>query len=116
MQLIRIEAPNGIGIFMNSEYPYLDDISPYAGAKHMNFKEPYDDGLNLNKYNKNWFCGYKNITEFNQWLTKDDILSIINCGYNIFLIDVEEYQIGSEQIIYTKESIISKININNLFQ
>ncbi len=116
MQLIRIEAPNGIGIFMNSEYPYLDDISPYAGAKHMNFKEPYDDGLNLMLYGYKWFCGYKTIEQLKEWLRADEIKTLLNNEYNIFLIDAKQFQIGYHQIIYTKESIVSKININNLFQ
>ncbi len=116
MQLVRIEAPNGIGMFINDDYKSLGSLCYDALSRHRLFNVPSADGLNLMLYGYKWFCGYKTIEQLKEWLRADEIKTLLNNEYNIFLIDAKQFQIGYHQIIYTKESIVSKININNLFQ
>ncbi len=115
MQLVRIEAPNGIGMFTNEDYNSLGALCYNALARHTKFNNPFCDGLDINLYDLKWFCGYKTLEQLKEWLTIEEIKILLSNEYNIYLIDAQQFQIGEHQIIFTKESITSKININDLF-
>lgn len=132
MLVIRIEGPNGRGIFRqnisdNDYYydnmydeslalPNLDVIDIDAYWRHGSFLTPRQDDIDMTLHEKQWFCGYKSVEQLKQWLLPKEIVKLINAGYTVFLLEVSEYQIGKKyQIAYTKESIIDKTNINSLF-
>lgn len=50
-----------------------------------------------------------------QWIYKDEFQLILDEGYKIYLLEVLEYQEGRDQIIYTKQSIVTKVDISSLF-
>lgn len=45
-----------------------------------------------------------------------ELKEIVAEGYKILMLEVEEFQVGEKQIIYTKESITSSKLINDLFK
>lgn len=132
MQVIRIEHKESEnGIFMHkTEWGYFAmTVLPTLFRKHCSeFPVPNQESnvmflkngmkpkkLELYKDNKIWFCAYKTIEQLQEWFTKYQITTIIQHGFNIWLLEVSEFQEGNYQILYTKESIISKQKINSLF-
>jgi hypothetical protein len=72
------------------------------------------DGLNLRKNNKVWFCAYKAKKDLLFWVNLEDLKYVVNTlNMKIFKITVKEYQIGKDQAIYLKESILKKEDITN---
>lgn len=125
--IIRIEYPlDGLGIFTTylganfnhdkREIRPIDEFCREAYIRHREFNDPFQDKLNLKKDNKNWFCSYKSIEQLQQWIKPEELKTIIEEGYKVFMLDVFEYQEGKDQIIYTKDSIQSSKNITSLFK
>ena len=120
--IIRIERPDGIGMFRN-EVAVLNIIELIDLAKrHGNGKFPipyYDKNLNIiscYKDDKEWFCAYKSIEQLQQWVKPNEFKYLFNYSYKVLLLDVTEYQEGEYQILYTKESILNRKDISNLFK
>lgn len=123
--IIRIEyIPDGIGVFMTflsgtgikRDVRPLDEFCESAYTRHLNFNCPFEDGLDIKKYGKEWFCAYKSIEQLQEWITPKELKLIISEGYTVLMLDVYEYQEGKDQIIYTKESITSYKDITCLFE
>ena len=129
MKCIRIEGPNGRGIFRQKkgifdyyqedvvdELPCLSEISLTASKRHNDFNTPEEDGVDMERGNKYWKCAYKTVEQLQSWLSSEEIVLIIETGYDIYLLEVTEFQIGRKhQIVYTVDTIIEKTNINSLF-
>lgn len=116
MLVVRVQNRNtGIGMFhthgLLMTTKGLKNISP----RHRDFNTPDEDGLDVRLYGKEWFCSYKSIEQFQQWVMLDEVRILIKKGFDILLLDVEEYQIGEHQVIFTKQSITSTKVINELF-
>ena len=73
--------------------------------RHINFNSPEEDRLDIRKDNKLWYCAYKSIEQLQEWIKPKELKDLIANGYVIKLLDVDEYQYGRDQIIYTKQSI-----------
>ena len=124
IQIIRIEHPSdGYGIFRskcteddkgNKELSTLFFIlsDRHGDGK---FKTPHKDNLDLWKDNKQWFCAYKTIEQLIEWITLEEIKLIIKHGFSVLLLEVTEYQEGTDQVIFTKEGIQDSRNLNDLF-
>lgn len=126
-QVIRIEYTDGYGLFLRCYVNKdLDDIGdrhysckklfPSILDRHKSFNRPNDDGLDLRLDDKIWYCGYKNVEQLQLWITSEELKSIIEYGFRILLLDVNEYQEGRDQIIYTKKNIINSKDISELFK
>ena len=120
IQVVRIEHnETGYGIFLSKNgYSFnCNRLSCYNSLinRHGKMLTPGGEGLNLSKNDKEWFCAYKNIEQFSNWIDKDWVEEILSVGFDIYLLSVTEYQIGRDQVIFTKESIIKKEIINSLF-
>jgi hypothetical protein len=115
IQIIRIEHPSdGIGIFKTTRFDRNEAARFYK--KHNDcMNTPQEDKLDLKKNDKNWFCAYKSIEQFKEWVDQEWVIPILESGFNILLLSVTEYQIGGHQVIFTKESIIKKEIVNSLF-
>lgn len=61
------------------------------------------------------FCAYKSIKEMKKWLTASEIKRFIKKGFIVLELDVTDYIIDTDQVLYTKASITSKKDISNLF-
>lgn len=126
MKLIRVEHLDGWGMFNKcSDRKTIDEIrhklakSLYRRHTTNNptggFPPPDIDGLDINEDFKDWYCGFKSIEEFQEWVLPSEVEILIKYDFKIFLIDASEYQIGERQIIFTKESITSKEDVTSLF-
>jgi len=122
IQIIRIEHFDGYGLFRTQDgFNYYRDhnvvnILPELSKRHYNFNSPSEDKLEIFKDNKEWFCAYKSIDQLQQWILKSEFQTLFDNDYMVLLIECTMYQIGRDQIIYTKESIKSCKDISELFQ
>ena len=123
IQCIRFENIAGVGIFKNSltneirwdfDHPYHVQIKQLFD-RHDAFPTPNEEGLFIRMDNKTYLCAFKTVTQVQQWITSDEILVLLSLGFNIFLLEVSDYQEGDYQIIFDPTSVLSRTNINNLF-
>ena len=121
IQIIRIEHTDGIGMFTDFTDDYKErmqcvwNILPELSNRHKNFNTPEEDNLNLDKNFKDWYCAYKSIEQLQEWVLKDEFKTLFDYGYKVLLIECTNYQIGKDQVIYTKESIKTSKDISSLF-
>lgn len=127
MKVIRIEHPSdGNGLFKSSISRYNDYM--YYGAdsedivlkelfdRHNNgFPNPRKDGLEISKDSKEWFCAFKSMDQMRKWIKHEEFITIKKLGFKILAHEVTEFQEGEHQIIFTKESIVEKMDVTDLF-
>lgn len=121
MEVIRIENKDGVGMFTGDIDAY--DIIPKACERHFSgafstldvFPIPFDEGLDLRKDKKEWFCAFLSLEQLEKLITREEIQTLIEYGYDVKLLSVEEYQQGNCQILYTKESITKETLLNSIF-
>lgn len=114
MQIIRIEHPsNGRGMFWNTSIMYkgLDYMLANWYIMHNKMRSARD----IEGFTQEYFCAYCSLEEMNQWLTADEISFFISKGFEVLLLEVSDYIIDADQVIYTKKSISESKNINSLF-
>ena len=118
--IIRIEHNNGIGMFRagDVEGHSRDDIYYFAPDlvdrfKHSAFPTPFKDNLDIWLNNKKWYCAFKSLDDMINWVTETELIVMSNHNYKVLQLEVEEYQIGDFQVLYTKESIKKSIDITN---
>lgn len=120
MQVIRVEGKFGYGMFRKDygieQYQYIpSSMIPELGDRHGIFPTPDDDCINMKQDGKEWFCGYKNVDQFQQWVLKSELEIMFKEGFKVWMLEVTQFQIGLCQIVFTKESIRSKTDITELF-
>lgn len=121
IQLIRIENAMGQQGFFNSRnVPECLTNEVYARIrnKHQNLPNPYDDmGIGDDFISGFHKCGYKSIEQMKEWLEPEEIRELIKLGFDIYLVSVPEENciIGEYQIVYEPEKVVTKENINSLF-
>lgn len=124
--IIRIEQTDGLGLFQYKFYDAEGKLHrrkvrvaamelPDMSERHCQFNDPWNDCLDIERDNKEWFCAYKSARQFKQWITSEEIRQIIEMGYRVFVLEVSEYQEGKDQIIYTKDSIVKSQDVTELF-
>jgi hypothetical protein len=117
--VVRIESTCGNGIF-RCEDRLVTKLSNYGdfSDRHWCFPAPDDDtpSLDVRAGGTKWFCSFKSIEQFNKWIRPSEVKEFIGFGCSVFAIEVSEWQEGAHQIIFTKEGIIDKKNITDLFK
>lgn len=114
--VVRIEnIEQGMGIF-----GYMDELERYPLAdetyrRHLRFNTPDEDGLDLRMNGQEWFCAYKSLSQFEEWVKREEAQFFIQNGFKIVMLDITDYQIGRDQVIFTKESIVQEVDITNIF-
>ncbi len=117
MLVVRIENRNdGCGIFKIRVGYNVCSKFPSLSNRHMDFPTPFEEGLDIFKNHKDWFCAFATIDILKYWVTQEEIKLFVNNGFDIILLEVTEFQQGNLQVIYTKESIISSKIINSIFK
>ena len=120
MECIRIEhKKDGLGLFQYRHCFDEDNNIIHSTStrwlpisnRHINFNSPKEDRLDIRKDNKLWYCAYKSIEQLQEWIKPKELKDILSKGYTIRLLQVDEYQIGKHQIIYTKQSIKQSIKV-----
>jgi len=114
LKIVRIEYL-GVGIFCSPNVHCMHPIVREVYNRHNDFPNPMNEGLNLWKDNKEWFCAYKTVEQVQQWLRKVEIQYFTTLGFRVYLLTVNEYQMGDYQVIFTKDSIVSKEDVTSLF-
>lgn len=123
----RIEHLDGIGIFRQRdkdqnfrEHNIIDiylsadsrsEIFKYVVRSHDHFNTPGEDGLDLYKDDKEWFCAYKTISDIRALISKPALDELLKMNYSVYQLLVSEYQIGRDQIIFTEQGVISKVDV-----
>jgi len=125
IQIIRIEHTDGIGMFREYTDEYSNDyekrmhnvfyILPQLADRHENFNSPSQECLDLYKNNKVYYCAYKSIEQLQKWILNNEFITLFDNDYKVLLIECTDYQIGYDQVIYTKESIKTSKDISSLF-
>ena len=124
---IRFEDSKGIGFIKSKEIDVIRLIPTfwnnhfhpnlYYEDRRKFFPVPHKDReLNISFKGKEWFCAFKNLRQVKRIFTKEDLNILVNNGIKIYFLEISEYQEGRRQILYTKESIINKIDISNKFK
>lgn len=128
MELItcyRIEHTDGYGMFFQKLWNDKGEVVairqvfgekdfPDLWARHCRgFKNPEDEGLHVKKDNKEYFCAFKSKLAVKYWIDKNHFDRIKQLGFRVYEVHCTDYQEGKYQILYTKESIIQKIDITN---
>lgn len=130
IKCIRIEHEDGFGPFYRQ--PFRIYINPWntlknTYRKHESFNAPIEDPLiwtsgsecighkRLNRFKdeKVWWCAYHSEKQILSMYTEREIKHLMRNKYNVFLLEVKEYQVGEDNIIFTKESVINRSNITN---
>ena len=115
MLVVRVQnRETGIGFFRSSVLFKLSGLYNLF-PRHANFNTPQEDGLNIELEGKEWFCAYKSLEQFEEWVILSEVRVLIENGFDVLLLDVEDFQIGKHQVIFTKQSITSTKIINELF-
>ena len=118
---IRVEHIRGKGFCNSAENVYITHGLKGLGKRHFctNSKHPFpapiEEDLNMYRNGLKWFCAFPSIEMLNKIITPNEIKALLKHGYSIYELRVKEYQVGYYQVIYTKDSIISKKCINHKF-
>ena len=113
MTVIRIEHPKqGWGIFLNAslidgDYHDSDWFSRHQDMDCASVIKGFKYGIH--------FCAYKSIEEMERWLTIDEIALFISKGFEVLQLEVTDYIVETDQVLFTKESITDRKNLNTLF-
>ena len=116
--IIRIEHNEGYGLWhsINKDtdecYFWEFTFTRELRFKHQNFPSPSEEGLSLNI---DQYCAFKSIEQIQEWIEPEWFKEIIECGFKIWMIDVDDWVEGAYQILFRKEDIISKKDITSLF-
>ena len=110
MQVIRIEHPSdGKGIFTNDHLVIGEREWLY---RHSSMETAWE----INGFQREvHYCAYKSIEELQRWLTGEELKRIVESGFHILLLEVTEFIVAPNQVLYTKTSIIDTRLINDLF-
>ena len=129
-QIVRLEDPNGVGIFRSSMLYRIiwmsgdSDISRELraneiayGSRHNNFNPPQDDpGIEKNFKSGKHYCAYKSIDQLYEWIQPKEIkLLIEHAAIKVMLITVSECYEGNHQIAFEKKHILEQKCISELF-
>ena len=60
---------------------------------------------------RQWYSGVPSMEAMGYWFTRGDMLELFELGFDIFRYDVTEWHHLETETLFTRESVISKINI-----
>ena len=109
--VVRVEK-DGIGVFHSS---YTNSQQPFYRAvveRHREFPTPDEEDL---KMGLNWYCAYKTVDELRSWIKVEELQGFVDIGFRVYMLEVTDYQVGEYQAIFTKDSILTKTDITNIF-
>jgi len=109
--VVRVEK-DGVGIFCNDTIIYTPEVRSIYRRHSEDFPNPMGEGL---EFDDDWFCAYKTVDQFKEWVRTDEMIDLIEQGFRAYMIEVSNFQEGEYQVIYTKDSIVTKTDITNIF-
>lgn len=116
MQIIRLEHPsNGYGIFYNREVTDTQ-LNPCIIDAYRGRHWSMDDASRITGFmSGQHYCAYKSIDELQRWLEPSELKELIKIGFVVYLIDVDDFIIHRDQVVYKKEDILEIKDISELF-
>lgn len=132
IKVIRVENTEGYGMFMFTAYS-CDEILPELYDRHFGpdaqdnsrreaVPPPHFDCKNIGDrktafdcYGKKYKCAFKSLNQFNRLIRKNEVKVLLQF-YDIYLIETYDYAEFDNQIMYNPKTIVSKKNINSLFE
>lgn len=61
------------------------------------------------------YCAYPSVEAMKTWINCSEIKELLKYGFVVLLLDVTDSIEDLDQVIYTKESIVSSKDISSLF-
>lgn len=134
--IVRIEHDDGNGIFrgqddrltVNKARDYEEIIGDRNAQLLLNiwnrhdannptggFPMPFDDGIDLRMGEETLYYAFKDLTQLYDWIRHEEIIALIECGFKVLVLQVNNYQEGGHQMAFTKNSIVNTLDISHLF-
>jgi len=119
--VLRIEGEDGVGMFMykdglkNKRKIVPSSVIPSLSDKAQRLNSPTEDGINITKFSGEWFCGFESIKQMLMWVSPHDLEKLFSIGFKLMLYNPKEYEVGSQQVVFTKSTCTESINISKLF-
>jgi hypothetical protein len=115
MICIRLECSDGDGLFKCRDKGF--DLKSFPLGKkiahlHDTFPNPWDEFGD--KFNLNYYCAYKSLTQLLAWIPIEDLKELILKGIDVYILGVKDELIGDYQICYKKKNILWKQKITSL--
>lgn len=119
MTIIRVEHPqDGKGIWRsktNDEWMCNKISNPtHMSVRHSIFPTPNRD-KKLKSISPDEFCAFKSIYQLQKWVTKSELIEFISLGFKVYALTVSDCKIGTHQVLYKKEHIVTNNDITMLF-
>lgn len=123
-QIVRIEhKDSGIGIWNHyrKESPFkrsVEVINSYEllRDRHLNFPRPFEETNLKGIFNRDYYCAFKSLDQLKEWIYDNEVKELIDQGFIILLIELNDYHEGDYQIIFKKEDIITRKDITDIFK
>lgn len=93
IQIVRLER-RGHGIFRpKNQSIYKSKIAQRTYQRHNGggFPMPWDEHLDMDKDDKEWFCAYKTVEQLQNWVWKEELDFFISKGFKVLLLSVSNY-------------------------
>lgn len=125
--VIRIEHPeDGIGIFITRtkgltcwKNKKVTSTFDYSVRNIGNVYEKHSDMPGARRIEgfieDRYYCAYPSVEVMKKWINCGEIKQLLSFGFVVLVLDVTDYIETLEQVIYTKESIVSSKDISSLF-
>lgn len=120
---IRIEHPETKrGIWRHNQCSVVDSMENANDFidRHFKFKnlqkELLEHPFALNFCDAiEYFCGFKTVEQFQQWIFQSEILHFVENGFRIYKITAEKCLIGEDQVFFKPSEVTSKVDITDIF-
>lgn len=119
---IRIQNDKGFGCFFSGVVYHNGDLESIAD-RHQNFPNFREDDIireflhakKLKVSKMDYRFSFKNIDQFEQWILREEILTLTTYGYRVYKIEATDFVISEFQCIFNINSVKSIVDITNLF-
>lgn len=120
MKLLRIEHPeSGFGLWRHAEGLLLRKANCYNSLvnKHKEIPIIFNDEEIANEVEieDTHFCAFTSMSQLEKFNSNEEIVELIELGFNILLLEVKEAVTSQYQTIFKKEHVISSEIINYLW-
>jgi len=124
---------NGDELGVNKSIYYIDELRGLYN-RHSDFPNLFDDDLLFHNSKvigldfssdkdfddprlnpENWRFSFKNLNQFEQWVTRDEVKTLKEHGYRVFKISATEVLIGNAQNLFYIDSVIKQEDITDIF-
>lgn len=114
-KILRIEDSNGIGLFLSKEFRkrYYEPLGKTIRESHNRMEPPNWDPKLASIFDSTYYCGYKSEQELIYFISVVALMHLMRLGFIVYEIELSDFIEGTDQIIFKKEHILSKVSIND---